>query len=326
MSVETRANFVRAIADKGYVWAMERYDEEDTTYDEVFDVGTSDGAYEQFTTALGPSRLTQTPEATAIPRTTATEGFTVHCANKKFAIELPISNEAIDDNRQVENFLKSWAEELGEAARATKEEHHANFFNKGGFTAGHSVFLQDIPNVLTTTYGQLGYDSIPFFAASGNNHTAKNNSTYYNGVVTLDLDETNLQTLWKLMTVTNAYNEAGRKISIIPNVLVVQLGSDNWFTANRIVMSPAPVSAAHSGVENLWKGRLRVVGWPYLTDPDAWFIGRAKKGLKSLARLPLAIDFYEEKSVDAQVVRARVRFGANETNWRYWAGANFSQS
>ena len=326
MATSTRQDFVKAMVDDAYGWAMESYDEEETIFDKIFDVGSSEGAYEQFTTAIGPNRLTETGEAESIDRTTATEGFTVYCANKKFAIELPISNEAIDDNRKIENFLKAWAGELGEAARTTKEEFHANIFNKGGFTAGHAVFNNDIANVLTTYSNPLlCYDGKPFFAASGNERTAKHNGTYFNGVVSLDLDSTALQTATKRISVTNSYNEAGRKISIVPNVLIVQLYSDNWYTARRIVESIASIDAVHAGVVNLWKG-MTVIGWPYLDDADAWYVGRAKKGLKSLARMPLAIDYYEEKRVDSQVVRARVRFGAAPTNFRQWFGANFAQS
>ena len=323
----TRQDLVKAYVDDAYGWAMEAYDEEATIFDQLFDVENSEGAYEQYTTAIGPNRLTETAEAAQIDRTTATEGFTVYCANKKFAIELPISNEAIDDNRKIENFLRAWAKDLGEAARTTKEEVHANLFNKGGFTAGHSVFNNDIAGGVLTTYTdpKLCYDGKPFLNITGNARTAKHGGTYFNGQLVLTLDSTALQTATKRVYVTNAYNEAGRKISIVPNIILVQLHSDNWWTAKRIVESSGDTSATHSGVANLYKN-FRVIGWPYLTDSDAWFVGKALKGLKSLARMPLAIDYYEEKRVDSQVVRARVRFGCAVTNFRYWFGANFSQS
>lgn len=321
-----RDQFLKGLVDDSYSYAMETYDEEPLIFPEIFMTEDSTNAWEQYTTAVGPNRLSETDEGEEIDRTTATEGYTSYILNKKFAVELPISNEAIDDHQKIDNFLKTWAQELGEAARCTKEEVHANVFNKGGFTAGHAVFNNDKNPWLSTGYGSLCYDSKPFFNASGNNRSSKSNSTYYNGKVNLDLDETNLQILWQLMTQTNAYNEAGRKIHIRPNVILVQEGSDNWFTANRIINSQAPVGAAHSGVANLWRGKLRVIGWPYLDRAQAWGLGVARKGLKSLARMPLSIDYYEEKRIDAQVVRARVRFGCGVTNWRFWTWANFSQS
>lgn len=324
--MNTRQNFVKAMVKDAYSWALEKYDEEAIVFDKIYETEDSDASYEQYTSAIGPGELTETEEGETINRRTATEGFTVQCANKKFADELPLTNESIDDNQKVDNFLKAWAQGLGEAARVTKEKRHAELFNKGGFTAGNVVFLNDINNVLTTSYGNLAYDSKPMFNLVGNLRTAKHGGTYYNGVQTLDLTEANLQVLYQLMTVTNAYNEAGVKVSIIPDTVIVQLGSDNWFKARRILESQASTEGAHSGIGNLWKANLKMVGNPFLTDSDAWFLVKAKKGLVSLARKPLTIDYYEDKPHDAQIVRAIVRFGCAVRNFRYMAGANFSTS
>ena len=322
----SRGNFVKAMVQDAYDYAMEKYDEQPTVFDQIFETGSSDAAYEQYTSVLGPSSMTETAEGETITRRTATEGFTVYCANRKFADELPLTNEAIDDNQKIKNFLKTWAQGLGEAARSTKETSHADIFNYGGYSAGNRTFNNDVNNVLSTGYGNLCYDSICFLNLTGNTRTAKSGSTYYNGVETLNLNETNLQTLYQLITVTNAYNEAGRRISLRPNVLIVQLGSNNWFTAKRILESSAQISGSHSGITNLWRGELRLIGWPFLTDSNAWFLGTAKMGLMSLARKPLTIDYYEDKPTDSQIVRGRTRFGKAVKNFRPWAGANFSTS
>ena len=325
--MNTRANFVKGMVNDAYDYSMESYSEKPLVFSEVFDVESSEGAYEQYTTVIGPGILTKVAEGVTIPRTNTTEGFTVYCANFKYPVELSISNEAIDDNRKIKSLIKTWAQGLGSAARVTEENEHANLFNYGGFTAGHDTFLNDIPGgVLTTSYGDLCYDSAPFFNCSDNTRTAKSGSTFYNGVLTLQLNETNLQKLFNLITVTNAYDEAGKRIEIMPDTLLCQYGSDNWFAARRIIESPAMVDGAHAGIANLWKSQLRVIGWSALIDADAWFVGCAKKGLKSLARIPLTIDYYEDKPNDGQIVRARKRQGRCVTNFRFWTGANFSQS
>lgn len=315
------------MVNDAYDYAMESYSEKPLVFSEIFDMESSSGAYEQYTTVVGPGKLFRGAEGVTIPRVSTTEGFTVYCANFKYPVELPISNEAIDDNRKIKNFLKTWAQGLGEAARITQEDEHADLFNYGGYTAGHATFNNDIPGgVLSTGYGNLAYDSVCFLNASDNLRTAKSGSTYYNGVLTLQLNETNIQKLFNLLTVTNAFDEAGKRVEIMPDTLLCQYGSDNWFAARRIIESPASVDGAHAGITNLWKSQLRVIGWSALTDSDAYFIGCSKKGLKSLARLPLTIDYYEDKANDAQVVRARIRFGRTVSNFRFWVGANFSQS
>ena len=51
-----------------------------------------------------------------------------------------------------------------------------------------------------------------------------------------------------------------------------------------------------------------------------------KKGLKSLARKPLTIDYYEDKRRDAQIVRGITRFGACVSNFRTVTAANIATS
>ena len=305
---------------------MESYSEKPVVYSEVYDTENSAGAYEQYTTVIGPGKMQRTAEGVTIPRVSTTEGFTVYCTNFKYPVELSISNEAIDDNRKIKQLLKTWAQGLGESARVTQEDEHADLFNKGALTAGHITFNNDINNVLSTGYGNLAYDSVCLFNTSDNPRTAKSGLQYYNGVLTLQLNETNIQKLFNLITVTNSFDEAGKRVDIMPDTILCQFGSDTWFAARRIIESPASVDGAHAGITNLWKSQLRVIGWSALTDSDAYFIGCSKKGLKSLARLPLTIDYYEDKQNDGQIVRAKIRFGRAATNFRFWVGANFSQS
>jgi hypothetical protein len=326
MAQTTRQDLPKAFVDNRYAWGFEGYDEYPLIFPEYFRQDSTDLSYEQYTTAVGPDDLSETAEGSEIDRTVAVEGFTVYCANKKFATELPVTNEALRDNRKVENFLKAWAKGLGEAARTRQERTHAALFNQGGFTAGHSVFNNNIPNVLDTyTNPLLTYDGKPFFAASGNNHVAKYGGTFYNGVVSLDLDTTALQTVTTLLSATNAFNESGREIHLMPNIILVKSRSNNWFTAKRIVESMGEVTAVHAGVKNLFTDYV-VIGNPYLSDADAWFVGQAKKGLISLTRMPLEITYYDEPRVYGKVVQGVIRYGCAVDNFRYWAGANFSQS
>lgn len=308
------------------MYAFEAYDKVPLVKDELFDTESSEGAYEQYTTVVGPGPLQRVGEAVTIPNQTMIEGYTAYCANFKVATELPMSNEAIDDNRKIKNILKQWATELGEDYAVDTEDEHADLFNFGGFTAGHSTFLNDIPAVLTTSYGQFVYDGKPFFNTSDNLRPNKTGGSYYNGILNLPVSETNLQKLYQLLTSTNAFNEAGMRINMRPNVVIAKTGSDVAWALRRILESSGSPEATHEGVVNLWKGKLRLIEWSALTNPNAYFMGVMKKGLKSLTRLPLSIDYYENKQMDGQVVRSRKRYGRAVTNWRYWVGANFSQS
>lgn len=325
--MNTRGNLIKGMVNDLYDYSIESYSEKPVKYTEIFDVEDSEGSYEEYTSVVGPGKLARVVESETIPSTSAIEGYTSYCANFKDAVKLPLSNEAIDDNRKIKNFLKTWAQGLGSSARIAQEDEHADLFNYGGYTAGHATFLNDISGgVLTTSYGNKVYDGKPLWTASDNNRSSKSGETFYNGIVLHNLNETTLQTLFELISVTNAFDEAGKRIDIVPDTILTKFGSPNWFTARRIMESVGSVDGAHSGIENVWKDSLNVIGWSALSNKDAWFVGCAKKGLKSLARLPLSIDYYENKEEDGQIVRARIRFGRCVTNWRYWVGANFLQS
>lgn len=318
-----RSAFIKAMVKDAYIWAMESYEQVSTVFSQLFDTGSSDAAYEQYTSAIGPGKVTRVTEGTSIPRQTAQEGYTVYCANYKHATELPITNEAIDDNQKIDNYLKAWANGLGEIVRNSQETEHADIFNKGGFTAGdETAFGNTVPGIITPTYGNFIYDGKPFFSLTGNNHPAKNGNTYYNSIASLTLSGANLETIVKLISVTNAFKESGVEIQLMPDTLLVQYGSANFYTAKRLLESTADAAAIQSGVSNVWRGSLNLIGWRFITNPNAFYVGVARKGLKSLARMPLKVDYYEDQNTDSQIVRGRYRFGKAVDNFRYWAAAN----
>ena len=324
--MQTRQDYVKGMVNDAYSYAMESYDEVPTDFDKIYDTEDSSAAYEQYTSVLGPTSLTETEEGEEISRDTNTEGFTVYCKNRKWATELPMTNETIDDDQKMDNFLKTWAQGLGEASRSDKETFHFNLFNYGGYTAGHNVFNNAITNVITPSYGNFAYDAKPFLNLSDNIRTAKHGGTYYNAISALTLNEAGIRELYQLMCVTNALNEAGRKITLMPTILLCQYGSDNWFNARRTIESQAQVEGAHAGIENLWRNKFTVIGSRFITSSTFWALIVPKKGLKSLARKPLTIDYYEDKRRDAQIVRGIIRFGACVNNFRTVTAANIATS
>ncbi len=313
-----RSSFIKAMVKNSYPYFIESYDAQPSVYSQCFDVQSTGAAYEQFTSAIGPGKLTKIQEGVSIPRQTAQEGYTVYCTSYKYPTELNLTNEGIDDNQKIGNFLKAWAGGLGETVRNKKEEDHFDVFNKGGFTAGDETFDQSIPGVLTPSYGNFLYDGKPFFALSGNNHPAKNGDTYFNALASLTLNGPNLETICKLISITNAFNEAGIEVSIMPDTLLVQEKSANYFKAKRILESIGDQNETHEGITNVWRNALQLKSTRFLKNSDAWFVGVSKKGLKSLDRMAPKIDYYEDQNTDSQIVRMRTRWGKAPTNFRYW--------
>ena len=330
--MNNRAVFVKGMVDDNYPYAIEKYDEKPLVFPEVFDEEKSDRAYEQYTTVVSTGSLPKVPEGGSLPDHPTTEGYTAYVTPNKYGEKMSMTNESIDDNRHIKNFLKKWMEGWGESSRRTQEDEHANLFNYGGFTAGTDqkqidAFLNDISNgVLTTPYGPFVYDTAPFFNVSTSTRASKSGGAYYNGIATMPLNTANLEMMFNLMTVTNSYDEAGKKVQIIPDTIITAYGSANYFTARRIIESPASVDAAQAGVANLWQSQLKVIGWSSIAYPNMWIIGCSKKGLKSTARTALSFKSWEDKDNEVQVVSCSFRFGRGVTNWRYWAAANITQS
>lgn len=72
-----RANFVKGMVNDAYDYAMESYSEKPLVFSEIYDMESSSGAYEQYTTVVGPGKLVRSAEGVTIPRVSTTEGFTV---------------------------------------------------------------------------------------------------------------------------------------------------------------------------------------------------------------------------------------------------------
>ena len=306
---------------------MESYNAEKVVYPEFFELSESNAEYEQYTSAMGPGTLAEVEEAQTLPQATAAEGFTTWIANRKIGQRLKISKEAVEDNQKIQDFLKVWAKGWGEAIAVTKAKKHANLFLYGAYTAGHSVFNNSSPSN-TPSYGNLLYDAKPLFNAEGNERTAKHGGTYYNFKATFNFNSQNLQTLIQLMTQTNAYNEAGVEISIMPDVFYCRLYSDVWYAAKRLFESEGDIdnTGGAAGTTNVWRGKFKVIGDRFFTDSDAYVILTAKKGLLSLNRISPETDFYEDEDNDCFVAKVRARYGCGGTNFRYLAATNLPQS
>jgi len=323
----TRSNLTKAMAKDLYIYTMESYNAEKIVYPEFWETGESSSEFEQYTSAMGPGTLEEVEEAQTLPQVTASEGFTVYIANRKIGQRLKISKEAVEDNQKIKEFLKVWAKGWGEAIAVTKAKKHANVFLYGAYTAGYDVFNNATPSN-TPSYGNLCYDTKPLFTASGNDRTAKHGGTYYNFKTTFNFGSQNLQTLVQLMTQTNAYNEAGVEVSIMPDVFYCRLYSDVWYAAKRLFESEGDINntGGAAGTSNVWRGMFRVIGDRFFTDSDAWVLIQSKKGLMSLNRISPETDFYEDEDNDCFVAKVRARYGCAPTNFRYMVAANLPQS
>ena len=317
-----RAEFAKGMQKDLYKYMIEaeQYQQLTPVYPQLFEVKQLEGAYDSQTSAIGMGKLSERKERDDIKRSNPLEGFTVPIKARTFSDSFELSMETVEDftPSKLANVLMDIAKGWQQGIINTKEQFAAKFFNYGGYTAGHDVFNNSITGVVSDPTGDLGYDGKPFFALSGNNHPAKNGSTYYNSLA-LAFSGTNLQTGYNLMTNTNNYDEKGEKIGLKPEIILYP--SALRFTVDSVIRN-TDTANLKSNVENL----VRPVEWQYLTDSDAWFLGVPKKGLVWYERKAPQISVYQDDKNKSYIVDIDTRFGAGMNNWRFWVGSQLSTS
>jgi hypothetical protein len=320
-----RSQFTELMQKDMYAWFLEKYDTFAPVYPQIFQVETMSSAYDQMTSGLGLGKLSERKENDPIVSSNLLEGFTVLCKARTFSDSYWMSMEFVEDTppEKIANILRTYATTWSEGVVSTKEAFAANFFNKGGFTAGHAVFNNTITGVVTDPTGDLIYDGKPFFALTGNNHPAKDGNTYFNSLGALNLSAANMITAYNRMTVTNNRNERGEIIQLMPDTLLIPGGLH--FTAKTVLESELAPGGANND-KNAVQNIVAPIEWQYLTDTDAWFLGVKGKGLTFYERKSPVIDFYQDEKDKKFYATIDTRFGATVNNWRYWVGANLSTS
>ncbi len=320
-----RSQFTELMQRDMYGWFMEAYDQLTPVYPQVFDVQTLTSAYAQTTAGIGLGQLSERNEGDNIIASNPLEGFTVIGKARTFSDSFYLAQEFVEDAdpNKLANAMQGFASTWAQGVINSKENFASNFFNKGGFTAGHDVFNNNITGVVSDPENDLIYTGKPFFAATGNNHPAKDGSTYFNNGGALSLTSTNLQTGYNQMTNTNAFDERGEKIALRPDVLLIP--SALRFTARTILESDNIVGSANNDI-NVTQNLVEPLEWQYLTDTNGWFLGHKRKGIVFLERKMPVMDFYQDEVSKKFYATIDARWGGMVKDWRFWYAANISTS
>ena len=309
-----------------YGWFMEAYDQLSPVYPSIFNVQPLMGSYASDTAGIGLGQLSERSEGDDIVASNPMEGYTVIGKSRTFSDSFYLTMEFVEDATPskmastMQGFASTWAQGVVN----TKETFAAKFFNYGGYTAGrHDTFDNTITGVIEDSSGDLIYTGKPFFALTGNNHPAKDGTTYYNSLGALSLTGTNLQTAYNLMTNTNNYDERGEKISLKPDTLLIPPALR--FTAKTILGSELLPGGANNDI-NTNQNLVEALEWQYLTDTDGWFLGQRGKGITFLERKAPVIDFFQDDISKKFYATIDARFGGMVKDWRSWVAANISTS
>lgn len=311
-----RNQFTEAMKKDMYAYFWEKYDDTPPKHQELFEVVSSDAAYEQFTSAIGLGELLEKPEGEDLQADAPMESYTIVCKNRSFGRLVRFSYETIADSKKVSNLLSTTVGTWGRMVPITKEKFYAKFFNNGYTT--NDVFNNTITGVVTDSSGSNIYDGKAFFSTS---HESRAGTTYANYSAVNALSHANLQTVWQTYHNTNNRDERDEIIQLTADVLLIPPALR--FTA-QVILNSTLLPGSMDNDTNVMASILTPMEWHYLTDTDSWFMGRKKAGLMATDREDVMLDFWQDETSKDYFASIFTRFGGCVTNWRHWYANNIA--
>ena len=229
------------------------------------------------------------------------QGFDTTYTADTYELAFATSKEALDDEQ--EEVFSDAARALGASMTYTYNTDHANVFNRG-FNSSYT-----------------GPDGLVLFAT---NHTLVGGGTEQNTLTTqADLGVSSLRDA--LNDIADTQDDAGKLLHWRPEILLVPY-ENQWLASELVDSSDKPNTAerATNAFKTRSDGRLRIVAWPYLTDPDAWYLlaPPSKHNIRSYWReRPNTMHDWDFESSSMKVkIRGRWIRG-----WSDWRGVYASQ-
>lgn len=261
-----------------------RYGQE---YREIYEVETSNRAFEEETKLSGFGAAPVKDEGSAIMYDDARESYTARYVHETVAMGFAITQEAIEDNLY-DSLSARYTKALARAMAYTKEVKGAAVLNEG-FN----------PNV---RYG----DGQPLFSA---NHPVQAGGGNANTPgVGADLNETSLEAAFT--QIAGWTDERGLLIAAKPRKLVIPPGL--VFAATRLLEGEMRSGTADNDINALKSVGVVPDGFVvnhFLTDPNAWFlITDVPNGLKHFVRTPLKNSMEEDFDTGNAKYKARERY------------------
>lgn len=266
---------------------------------EVFDVNTSDKAYEEDQELPGFGLAPVKSEGGSISYDTHAQGYTKRYTNVTYGLGFIETQESVEDNLY-KGRATSRTKALARSMRVTKETIMANIVNRAfdsNYVGGDGV------QMIATTHPTL----------SGNQANTLS--------VQADLSEASLEDM--LILVWNMTDSRGLRIMASAQKLMV--APNGAFEAERILKSTLQNDTANNAVNAVKSMGLLpggVLNWRYLTDTDAWFIKTdVPEGLKLFNRREVSFEKDSDFDTSNYKHKATERYSGGWTDWRGIVGS-----
>jgi len=257
----------------------------------------------------------------AVQKSRMAEAYPWQLATTEYTDSISIPDsllEAANAQRRVDSLITTFVTSFSSRAMIQKDQFVAGMFQKGTLSAGSLEFFNDAYTGQAAIYPKFIYDGKPWFSATGNAHPLKaaTNGTGQgvNLNVSLALSAANLDTATTAFTQTNAIDESGSRILLVPRYLIVprQLRT----TALQILQSEGSPADSTNAI-NPMRGMLEPIIHPFLTDDtDAWWVTSADSGVTVADSGAPVIEQHRDYERKCTVITAGYRFGATVNDWR----------
>ena len=266
---------------------------------EIFDIETSDRAFEEEVMLSGFANAAVKSEGAAVTFDTANETFTSRYTHETVALAFAITEEAIEDNLY-DKISTRYTKALERSMANTKQIKAANVLNNG--------FSSSFP----------GGDGKELFATD---HPTQSGDAKNELSTSADLSETSLEQA--LIDIAAFTDERGLKIAARGLKLIIP--SELQFTAERIMKSANRVGTADNDINALASKGMIPQGYVvnnFLTDTDAFFIKTdVPNGLKMFERAPIKTAMEGDFDTGNVRYKARERYSFGFSDWRGMFGS-----
>lgn len=297
--VITTGNHPKALWPGVHAWWGREYTEYKAEWKDIYDVETSEKAYEEDVEATGFGLVPQKAQGESVTFDSEAQGTVTRYTHVVYGMGYIVTQEEQEDNKYME-VSKRRVRALAFSMRQTEEVVGANVLNRA----------------FNTSY--TGGDAKALIVSD---HPALNGTQSNVLAVAADLSEASLEDM--IIQMAGATNSRGLRIKIMPRKLIVS--SSDAFNAERILRSSLQSGTANNDVNAIKSMGLLPDGAVvnhFLTDADAWFLkSDVPNGLIRFNRRATA--FTNDSDFDTANLKAKAttRFSVGWTDWRCMYGS-----
>jgi len=263
------------------------YDKYDKEHLDIFDVESSDRAFEEEVMLAGFGNAETKPEGAGVNYDTAQESWTARYNHDTIALAFAITEEAVEDNLY-DKLAGRYTKALARSMNNAKQIKGANVLNNG-FSSSYT-----------------GGDGKELLATD---HPTVSGGDFKNELTTAaDLNETSLEQA--LVDLADMIDERGLKVAVKATKMLIP--SELVFVAERLLQSQLRTGTADNDINAVRSSGMVPGGYVvnhYLTDSDAWFLKTdAPNGLKVFERSPLKTSMEGDFDTGNMRYKARERY------------------